>query len=310
MAFEFNCVHCGYYLKTDDQEIAEATQCPVCGNAVESPSDASALPPGIGVGDDLSGQDNAPEPSAQSVSPGRLEIDDVFSTAWAMFKDRMGIVVGGVWIHAIVLGIFSTPTSIAQSMLQENPPPDLVGVLVAVVIGGNILSLLLGAYMNGGLMLFLLKLARGEGAEIADIFRGGRYFGRMLLCTICFGIVVGLGFVACVLPGVILMLTYGVYQWVLVDRDPSGLLDALSQAKQVTNGHKLQLLVIGVAIMGINIAGMLACCVGYIFTIPFSNLIMAVAYLRMTGQPTIMDVGWPSANEQPTAEIQDEDHSW
>ncbi len=90
MAFEFNCVHCGYYLKTDDQEIAEATQCPVCGNAVESPSDASALPPGIGVGDDLSGQDNAPEPSAQSVSPGRLEIDDVFSTAWAMFKDRMG----------------------------------------------------------------------------------------------------------------------------------------------------------------------------------------------------------------------------
>ena len=52
---------------------------------------------------------------------------------------------------------------------------------MAVVIGGNILSLLLGAYMNGGLMLFLLKLARGEGAEIADIFRGGRYFGRMLL---------------------------------------------------------------------------------------------------------------------------------
>ena len=68
--------------------------------------------------------------------------------------------------------------------------------------------------------------------------------------------------------------------------------------------------VIGVAIFGINIVGMLACCVGYIFTIPFSNLIMAVAYLRMTRQPTIMDVGWPSANEQPTAEIQGEDHSW
>ena len=48
------------------------------------------------------------------------------------------------------------------------------------------------------------------------------------------------------------MLTYGVYQWVLVDRDPSGLLDALSQAKQVTKGHKLQLLVIGVAIFGIK----------------------------------------------------------
>ena len=310
MAFELNCVHCGYYLKTDDRDIAEATQCPVCGNSVDPPATGNNEPPGIGVDNDFPGQDNAPGPSAESLSPGRLEIDDVFSTAWSMFKDHLGLAMGGVWIHAIVLAIIGAPTSIAQNMLQENPPPDLVGVLVAVVIGGNILSLLLGAYMNGGLMLFLLKLARGEGAEIADIFRGGRYFGRMLLCTICFGIVVGLGFVACVLPGVILMLTYGVYQWVLVDRDPSGLLDALSQAKQVTKGHKLQLLVIGVAIFGINIVGMLACCVGYIFTIPFSNLIMAVAYLRMTGQPTIMDVGWPSANEQPTAEIQGEDHSW
>ena len=310
MAFEFNCVHCGYYLKTDDRDVAEATQCPVCGNSVDPPAAGNNEPPGIGVGNELPGQDDASGPSPESISPGRLAIDDVFSTAWSMFKDHLGLAMGGVWIHGIVLGIISTPTSFAQSLLQENPPEELAGVLVAVVIGGNILSLLLGAYMNGGLMLFLLKLARGERAEIADIFRGGRYFGRMLLCTICFGIMVGLGCLACVIPGVIFALMYGVYQWVLVDRDPSGLTDALSQSKQVTDGHKLQLLVIGFAVGCINIVGVLACCVGYIFTVPFSNLIMAVAYLRMTGQPTVMDVGWTSANDQPTTETHNGDHSW
>ena len=311
MAFEFNCVHCGYYLKTDDQDVAEATQCPVCGNAVESPSDASAEPPGIGVGDAPPVQDAGPEPSSPSISSGRLEIDDVFSTSWSIFKDHLGLALGGVWIYAIVLGILSGPTSLARIILeQEEVPEAMVLGLGAVVVGGNILSLLLGAYMNGGLALFLLKLVRGEGAEITDIFRGGRYFGRMLLCTICFGIAVVLGSLACVIPGIILALMFGMYQFVIVDKDPSDLLGGLSQSSQVTRGHKLQFLVLVMAILLLNVLGVLAFCVGYIFTVPLSHLLLVVAYMRMTGQPTILEAGNLPANEQPPAATQNDDHSW
>jgi hypothetical protein len=292
MAFEFNCVHCGYYLKTDDQEIAEATQCPVCGNSVEPPAAGNNEPPGIAAGNDHPRGENELEPSSHSLSPSRLETGDVCSTAWSIFKNQLGLAIGGVWVHTAILGCVSVPTSIANNILQQPDVPDeWIGLLGVAVVGGNILSLLLGAFMNGGLCLFLLKLVRGEGAEITDIFRGGRYFGRMLLCTICFAVMVGFGTVACVIPGIILSLMFLPYQFVLVDRDPSDLLGALSQSKQVTDGHKLQLLVISFAIMIISIIGLLACLVGTIFTLPLVNLIWVVAYMRMTGQRTIVDVG-------------------
>jgi hypothetical protein len=38
--------------------------------------------------------------------------------------------------------------------------------------------------------------------------------------------------------------------------------------------------------MGINILGFLALCVGLLFTIPLTTLMLAVAYCQMTGQRT------------------------
>jgi uncharacterized membrane protein len=38
--------------------------------------------------------------------------------------------------------------------------------------------------------------------------------------------------------------------------------------------------------VGLVFLGALACCVGLLFTIPLSTLLFAVAYCRMTGQPT------------------------
>ena len=293
MAFEFNCVHCGYFLKTDDREIVEATQCPVCGNAIEPQVPVANEPPGLDAGFEPNQRDEIELPAAMPARrAASLEIDDVCSTSWSIFKSQLGLVLGAVWIHAVILSVVSTPTSIAQNMLQtDEHPQELHVVLVTVVIGGNILSLLLGAYMNGGLNLFLLRLIKGEGAEIMDIFRGGRYFGRMLLCTICYSIFVGFGFLACIIPGIVLSLMFAPYQLALVDRDPSDPLGALWQAKRVTDGHKLQLLVLVFVIGIINILGLLVLCVGYIFTVPLSALIWAVAYMRMTGQRTIADVG-------------------
>ena len=103
---------------------------------------------------------------------------------------------------------------------------------------------------------------------------------------------------------------FGMYQFVIVDKDPSDLLGGLSQSRQVTGGHKLQLLVLVVAIGGLNIVGMLGCCVGYIFTVPLSQLLMVVAYMRMTGQPTIVEAGYLPSNEQPPAATQNGDYSW
>jgi hypothetical protein len=63
-----------------------------------------------------------------------------------------------------------------------------------------------------------------------------------------------------------------------------------------TTGSKLQLLVLGLAAIGVGIAGVLVCCVGVFPAMAFAELMWAVAYLAITGQP-IFD---PTLRQQAT----------
>jgi len=140
-------------------------------------------------------------------------------------------------------------------------------------------------WLFAGLHIFLLKIARGEPAEISDVFSGGPYLWRMLGNTVVFGAIVTIGLCFCLAPGVILASMLWPFAYVLVDTDPPGL-DALSRATDITKNNIGAGLLLALASFGISILGASACVVGLFFTTPFVLLLFAVAYCDMTGQPT------------------------
>jgi uncharacterized membrane protein len=107
--------------------------------------------------------------------------------------------------------------------------------------------------------------------------------------SLLFGLMVGLGFLACVVPGILLALTFWPFAYLLVDRDLPGL-EPLSKAREITRPNWGSVFVLSLATIGINLLGLLACCVGLIFTSPLTLLMFAVAYCRMTGQRTALEV--------------------
>ena len=96
------------------------------------------------------------------------------------------------------------------------------------------------------------------------------------------------GFFLCVVPFIIFALMFGMFRYFIIDRNADAL-ESLTLSRQFTNGNKVSLFVLFLALLGINIAGLAACCIGFFFTMPFTQLAMAVAYLAMTGQPTAGD---------------------
>ncbi len=93
-------------------------------------------------------------------------------------------------------------------------------------------------------------------------------------------------FVACLIwlvPIVILGLMFSQSQYLVVDRDV-GIVDALKLSIKITRGNKWSLFLLGLFGSVLVIAGLLACGIGLLFTLPLLYLLGATAYLTMSGE--------------------------
>ncbi len=202
----------------------------------------------------------------------------------------MGMLIGAVVIVAL-LGMVANYLPAILGLLVEigmqNNRLGRGGVGVGQIIQFAFFPLIwiFQIYMTTGQTILFLKIARGQPAEIGDIFRGGHYLLRALGATLLFGLMLGVGFMLLIVPGVIAMLMFWPFMYVLVDSDLAGM-GCLSRAREITRNTWGAIFLIWLTSLGINFLGALACCVGLLFTAPLSMLLFAVAYCRMTGQST------------------------
>ena len=138
----------------------------------------------------------------------------------------MGLLIGSF----LALSIISTmPFSIANALFDQGKTSEgtvvaSVGVVTMIIAFGFLF------YIQSGYLLMQVKTAREQPAEFGDLFAGGRFFLRLLLCTLLFGLIVNIGTMACIIPGLLLGIMFWPFAHVLVDEDQPGIA-SLSRAK-------------------------------------------------------------------------------
>jgi len=240
-----------------------------------------------------------PFPQAQAVAGGTfqpsprppstpiyLDAGEVIATSWAILNSQMGMLIGAFVIVFLLVGVVALPVNVIQIGLDN----DLFGRKPNPIIGLLLFALWLPTsvfhvYMMAGLTLFLLKIARGQRAEFRDLFRGGRYLLRAYGSSLLYGLMLIFGLMLLVVPAIILALMFWPYMFVLVDTDAPGM-ECLSRAKEITRHTWGTVFLLWLTSFGLYILGALACGVGLLVAIPLILLLFAVAYCRMTGQPT------------------------
>ncbi len=318
MSIEFHCPHCDKYLKTKEDKVGRVADCPGCGQKITVPeisdfryqetdaaldgpidygevevvADETQICPMCGAeikaaavkcrfcGEEFG---RAAMAADGEIHPTVFDIGEVMSTSWSIFKANMGACVGAVFVVGMLNGFVQQIVGGVQAVIVGDQPGNQMGLFILVNIVGFVITFTFQTWLTLGQMILFLNVARGRESNIGQVFTGGPVLLNGLGTQLLYSIIVTLGTLLLIIPGVIFALMFSQSLLLVVDREMS-VMDALQTSREITYGNKASLLVLYLAGFGLFIVGLLACCIGALFTGSYVTLMLIVAYLQMTGQ--------------------------
>lgn len=246
--------------------------------------------------------------NADAGTSGHLDIGGVFEATTDLWKKTFGT----VWLVALILMV---PAYIISGLLQEGG-----GFLQFI---GSIVQMVAGVWLAGAVVK-IVEDARLDGrvdASVGDLLGSvSSKIISLILLGIVLWILVGIGLILLIIPGVILALMWLVSVPALVVED-KGVFDSMSRSSDLTRGNRMRILGIGVLLLiaylvvmvavallvaVTPILGMIAGIVLAVVIYPWVAIVVAVLYFNLRDvkegvstpavagdAPSVPDVGGP-----------------
>lgn len=201
----------------------------------------------------------------------KIQIKKALGDGWRLFKAKWKVLLVLALVTFVVQWVLNLASSWVGEMWYVAVPLALVSMLVSLFIGLRWIEL-------------MLKLVDGHEVEFGDFWRlsadDGRVLGRYLWGSVLFSLMVMVGMVLLVIPGVYLALMYGMFMFLLVD-ERLKVREALKKSKEITKGNRLRLLGFYVVIALLNVLGLLALGIGVLVAMPVTMLAAVFAYRQL-----------------------------
>lgn len=146
----------------------------------------------------------------------------------------------------------------------------------------QLLSFTVTAFLQVGFCRIAVAVARGERFEIGALFSGGGQVLSMLAAMLLYVILVALGFVALVVPGVVAAIGFSLYPYYVAVHG-LGPIAALDASFRATRGLRARIFGLQLVLLGVVLASVLVLCVGVVFGLGIAACAHALVFLRVTG---------------------------
>ena len=297
----FICPACGKALTMPDEAAGKQGQCAYCNALIEAPASHGEPAKLVTSGTPETPYAAGHASSTYATPTGNLDFGSILGDAWKLVTSNLGLVIG---VAIVVFGIAFIAGVIIEGIAPSDGPSKETNSLLTLISNLVLLPLNFSfAYV------FCQLIGRGH-STFGAAFLGYRQWWSLFVT----GFIIG----ACMIPGlllvfagasvvsssgvlggllmlagfiVILMIIMGVYlaPYEVVDKGKPPL-EAVQTSWNVTRGRRLTLFVYSFLLGIIGLAGILACGIGLLVTIPLANAGTVMIYQRLRGiQGTLCD---------------------
>jgi hypothetical protein len=162
----------------------------------------------------------------------------------------------------------------------------LVCVIHAVLVGVDrqglrLIDSLFGGVVSAGLFYYILLKIRGQPAVVGDAFAGfSKAFFKLIGIAIVKGVLITVGVICLILPGIYLAVAYGFTSLVAVDKG-LGFWETMELSRRVVTRNWWRVFALFLLMIPVLIIGVLALGVGIFVALPFAAGAMVYAYEDM-----------------------------
>jgi serine/threonine protein kinase len=210
-----------------------------------------------------------------------LDIGSCIHRGWALVRGDFWPILGVTLLVVVLLAAASSYGEVSQS-------------IGSLHYSTSLLSVLLGGPLMGGLYYFLLQKLRGQRVRVETAFAG---FKESLLHLFLAGFVTEvltlLGLVCLIAPGIYLFVAWLFALPLVIDKRLE-FWPAMRISRRVITKHWWKFLGFLLALLGFNLAGVLACGIGVAITLPTSFAALMYAYEDIVNGPGLPPVEAPA----------------
>src|SRR5882672_4072455 len=203
----------------------------------------------------------------------KLPIQESIKFGWNKFWERPWFFIAVY----IILGIFNANYQSSSSNSSDfHFTPAAVAMLALLFTIGVAIALISIVLRMGEKRLLLNAYENTQSATFKDLWTT-HPFWRFICANLVAGIIIAFGIILLVIPGIIFSLRYMFVGFVVIDKNMRPF-EALRESRRITDGHKWELLWFGLALVGVNLLGLLCLFVGLLVSVPVSAIATVYAY--------------------------------
>lgn len=229
-------------------------------------------------------------------------LGEILSEAFRIYKENAAKLLLIVAVIVVPLSFISAVVvRLLEPTRRRVDPTTIVysrsfGVTVAAVIIAAAIGVITWAILQAAMLRGAAQATIGDPVDIEASYRWGlRRFGSVLLLAILVGIVVGVGFILLIIPGIIFLVFLSVSEPALIVENRRGT-EAMSRSWNLVRGHfwhALVVILVAAIITGV-VQGILTAiggdnwfvrwiftAIAQIITAPFTALVTVLLYLDL-----------------------------
>ncbi|UCD19247.1 MAG: hypothetical protein JSU64_07460 [candidate division WOR-3 bacterium] len=200
-----------------------------------------------------------------------FSIEEAVQYGWNTMKASIWFFVGVLVVAWVIVGI---PHVIANALQNHSN-----GLAFLFRIVGWVASIIVSI----GMITIALKFLDKQTPKFEDLFSFQPHFWRYLGASILTGLVVWVGMILFIIPGIYWSIKFQFYGYFVIEQrcEP---VEAMRRSSRITHTVKWKLLGFGIVLALINLLGAMCLFVGLFVTIPITLLAYSLVYRKLLEQ--------------------------
>ena len=162
-------------------------------------------------------------------------------------------------------------TNAIQTSVQDQ-------IALALII--SLISTVISTVLEIGWIRIVLDIVDNKKPDIKELYQNYPLFIQFFLTNLILVVIVLIGTILLIIPGIYLAVRYQFTPYVVVDKKLA-YLTALKEAGKLTQGRWMAIFLFDLTLIGLNILGAIALGIGLLITIPVSFLATSYLYRRL-----------------------------